>query len=367
MSKHFLVIHLPASLEPLERGEKFEDPLDAALKKGRLGKCVGGETAFVTEPAFRITGCDIELEVRDLDKARAIIQRVLKAGGAPVGTTVTEPDSETTLLRFSRAGVKAQAPGVKKKRFVDTCPWDVNEVVAYRVAPRKLVLLQVVNKQMTHPWFRILDWVGSDIPAAERIEEVVRQRPRRWRLVGIHEVMQFKDGDRDDSRFLTTHVKVERVVKVKALEVSCSNWPDFDRMLKEIFGIGRVPPRTRLYHDLGLLNDHLAFWDAPAPVTSHDARRLFYAYVEKMWYRNHPDVLPLEETDRLRDFVRDLKAAFAKGDDSPWESDFSAKERFVIVSLADGMLKPVWKEACRLGRVHGITCYNPQAERIGDW
>jgi hypothetical protein len=365
MAGHFLVIHLPGNLEPLERGEKFEDPLDAALKKaGKLGQCVGGGTAFVTEPKFRVTGCDIEVEVRNLDKALPIIQRVLESGGAPVGTTVTEPDSETTLLRFSRSGVKAQAPGRKKKRFVDSCPWDVNEVVAYRIAPRKLVLLQIVNNQMTHPWFRILDWVGGEVPAAERIEELVRERPRRWRLVGIHEVMQFKEGDRDDSRFLATNVKVDRVVKVKALEVSCSNWPDFDRMLREIFDIGRVPPRTRLNHDLGLLNDHLAFWDSPTPANSEDARRLFYAYVQKMWYRNHPDYRPLEETDNLRDFVRDLKAAFPKDDGVPWESGFSAKERFVIVSLAEGQRKKVWKEACRLGRIHGITCYDPQTDEI---
>jgi hypothetical protein len=135
MADHFLVIHLPGDLEPLERGEKYEDPLDEALDKaGKLGQCVGGGTAMVTEPKFRVTGCDIEVEVKRLDKALPVIRRVLEIGGAPIGTTITEPESETTLMRFTRSGVKVAtpAPATRKKRFIDSCPWEVNEVVAYR-------------------------------------------------------------------------------------------------------------------------------------------------------------------------------------------------------------------------------------------
>jgi hypothetical protein len=367
MADHFLVIHLPGNLEPLERGEKYEDPLDEALHKaGKLGECVGGGTAMVTKPRFRITGCDIEVEVRSLDKALPVIQRVLEDSGAPVGAMVKEPETETTLLRFTRSGVKAtkSAPNDKRKRFVDSCPWDINEVVAYRVAPRKMVLLHVVNNQMSHPWFRILDWVGSELPPPERIKGLVVERPRRWRLVGIHEVRQLKQGDRDANRLVATNIKICRTIRTKALEVSCSTWPDFDRMLKEVFSIGRVVPRTRLNHDLGLLNDILAFWDCPTPTTSAEARRLFYAYLQKMWYRNHPDYRPFSETENLRNFIRDLKAAFPEGEGAPWEQDFSAKERFVLVSLNDGQRKKVWKEACRLARRHRITGYDPHTDCI---
>src|SRR5262245_17939468 len=73
-----LVLHVPEEVEPLDRGDRFEDPLDEALKKaGKLGRCVGGGTSFVLEPDFKITGCDVELEVTDLARALKVIQKTL--------------------------------------------------------------------------------------------------------------------------------------------------------------------------------------------------------------------------------------------------------------------------------------------------
>jgi hypothetical protein len=97
----FLVINIPAPIEPLERGDRFEDPLSEAFAaEGISGGPCGGGTAL-KEVAGRkvITSCDIEVELEDGDLGRAlpVIRRVLIAGGAPPGTTIRQCEPEEAL------------------------------------------------------------------------------------------------------------------------------------------------------------------------------------------------------------------------------------------------------------------------------
>ena len=153
-------IHIPGDIQPFERGDRFEDPLDQALRAaGRLGKCVGGGTAM---DAKQVTRCDVEVEVKDRAKAVPVIRKVLSAAAAPPGTTVTDADSGKVLLRYSAAGVKAFAlPNpVKKKRFVDRIPGQPGEVVAYRLTRDRFVLLHLYGNGFFGPVLWVPETAG---------------------------------------------------------------------------------------------------------------------------------------------------------------------------------------------------------------
>jgi hypothetical protein len=99
---HELLIHIPAAVEPIDRGELFEDPILEALEAAGVGaEYLGGGSALETvDGSLRITGVDIELQVADLKRGLDIIRRVLLDAGAPAETTITQlgPEELTHTL-----------------------------------------------------------------------------------------------------------------------------------------------------------------------------------------------------------------------------------------------------------------------------
>ncbi len=77
-----LIARLNAKLQPVHRGELFEDPLDEVMQAGRLGNVTGGGTQLgVTR---EVQFCDIEIELHGEREhgIRAVIEK-LEALGAP--------------------------------------------------------------------------------------------------------------------------------------------------------------------------------------------------------------------------------------------------------------------------------------------
>jgi hypothetical protein len=99
----FLVINIPGCVMPLERGERFEDPLELPFKTERIGATITGGGSSVADMGGRkvVTSCDIDLEVDDVSRALPVIRRVLIAQRAPEGTTIRscEPDEIIYSLR----------------------------------------------------------------------------------------------------------------------------------------------------------------------------------------------------------------------------------------------------------------------------
>ena len=97
----FLVINIPAAVEPLERGDHFEDPLIEAFEKEGIegGPCGGGTALDEIDGHKVITSCDIEVELEDadLEKGLSIIRRVLRAGGAPPDTIIQQFEPEEII------------------------------------------------------------------------------------------------------------------------------------------------------------------------------------------------------------------------------------------------------------------------------
>ncbi|HEX8471409.1 MAG TPA: hypothetical protein VF633_09870, partial [Brevundimonas sp.] len=64
---------LPLSIMPVERGERFEDPIDAELQRTHLGSVSGGGTLMSApdpEGNKSILYCGVDVDADDLDRAR---------------------------------------------------------------------------------------------------------------------------------------------------------------------------------------------------------------------------------------------------------------------------------------------------------
>ena len=82
----FVFVKVSESIEPIERGKKYEDPLDAALKAARLGEVTGGGSSLSNERKIQWVGVDVELI--DLQKGVPFLKRKLIELGAPKGSTL---------------------------------------------------------------------------------------------------------------------------------------------------------------------------------------------------------------------------------------------------------------------------------------
>lgn len=81
----FVVAQLNARIQPMHRGEFFEDPLDSEIQHASIGEVTGGGT--LQSQTGEIEYCDIEIEVNSTgqDVAEKIIE-VLERLGAPKGS-----------------------------------------------------------------------------------------------------------------------------------------------------------------------------------------------------------------------------------------------------------------------------------------
>jgi hypothetical protein len=82
----FVFVKVAESIQPLDRGTKYEDPLDAALKAAKLGEVTGGGSSLSKEKKIEWVGVDIELT--DVIKGVPFLRRKLFELGAPKGSTL---------------------------------------------------------------------------------------------------------------------------------------------------------------------------------------------------------------------------------------------------------------------------------------
>ena len=84
--QHFFYIRIPESIGPVERGEKYEDPLADAL--GELGDVTGGGSQLGA--ADTIEYCGVDVVVNDRDRGLRVIRQVMRSRGAPAATVIEE-------------------------------------------------------------------------------------------------------------------------------------------------------------------------------------------------------------------------------------------------------------------------------------
>jgi len=95
---HFVYAKIWEAIQPIARGERYEDPLHDALEAAGLGEVSGGGSSFDEEHGIDYVGIDIDLASLDgLDLAK----RVLEEAGAPKGSELQfEQDGESRTVPF---------------------------------------------------------------------------------------------------------------------------------------------------------------------------------------------------------------------------------------------------------------------------
>lgn len=84
----YIVVTLNARIQPMHRGEIYEDALDEILRQQGVGEVSGGGT--LQAESGEIEYCDIEIQVKDSDAATVdLIRSSLEQIGVPKGSKIT--------------------------------------------------------------------------------------------------------------------------------------------------------------------------------------------------------------------------------------------------------------------------------------
>ncbi len=94
----FVFVKINEAIKPIDRGNKYEDPLDNALKKAKLGEVTGGGSSLSKERKIEWVGVDVEL--LNIEKGIPFLKKKLVELGAPKGST----------LEYQYQGKKIQVP-----------------------------------------------------------------------------------------------------------------------------------------------------------------------------------------------------------------------------------------------------------------
>ena len=87
-------------VEPIDRGNRYEDPLHAVLEKANLGRVTGGGSQL--NEFGGIDFADVEIELANLDQAVQIVAQALEEAGAPQGSELIQASDEKVLREFGK-------------------------------------------------------------------------------------------------------------------------------------------------------------------------------------------------------------------------------------------------------------------------
>lgn len=125
----FVIARLNARVQPMERGEYYEDPLDETLKRLNLGEVTGGGTQMADEPAG-IEFCDIEIRLNDVnpEAVNSIVEQ-LESIGVPKGSRliVEHDDSELPFGTQEGLGLFLNGYDLPDEVYAES---DVNHVIS---------------------------------------------------------------------------------------------------------------------------------------------------------------------------------------------------------------------------------------------
>jgi hypothetical protein len=99
--QQFIYVMIPGDIQPLVRGERFEDPIADMLQAGALGSVSGGGSQL-DEPypdgRPRVAFCGIDIDVADRDRALGPLRAKLITLDVPDGTEIHYTVGDAMLL-----------------------------------------------------------------------------------------------------------------------------------------------------------------------------------------------------------------------------------------------------------------------------
>jgi len=99
--QRFIYVKIPGDIQPLERGTRFEDPLQKLLAASGLGSVTGGGSQMddpYPDGRPRVEFCGIDLNAADRDRALAFLRNELPKLDAPAGTELHYTVDAAALL-----------------------------------------------------------------------------------------------------------------------------------------------------------------------------------------------------------------------------------------------------------------------------
>lgn len=90
-AEQFIYVKIPGDLGPVDRGEMFEDRIDAALSAKALGSVSGGGSSLGDARADGrrpVVFCGIDIDTQDSEATRTLLRALLPSLDAPVGTEI---------------------------------------------------------------------------------------------------------------------------------------------------------------------------------------------------------------------------------------------------------------------------------------
>lgn len=103
----FVYIKIPGDIDPMDRGERFEDPLQLALDNESLGEITGGgsQLAELEKDGDRIEFCGIDVDLYEAVKGLALLRHELVRLRVP----------PWTMLLYERDGNEWEEPVCRMK------------------------------------------------------------------------------------------------------------------------------------------------------------------------------------------------------------------------------------------------------------
>ena len=86
--EYFLYVKIPGNIGPVERGDRFEDPLADKLSELGVGSVCGGGSQLGEGKTIEYCGIDVILTKRE--EGLSAILTTLRTLGAPAGSVVEE-------------------------------------------------------------------------------------------------------------------------------------------------------------------------------------------------------------------------------------------------------------------------------------
>jgi len=87
-------------IEPIDRGDRYEDPLQATLEKMGIGRVTGGGSQL--NELGEIAYADVEIELANIDEAVGIVAEALEIAGAPQGSELIQASDGRMLREFGK-------------------------------------------------------------------------------------------------------------------------------------------------------------------------------------------------------------------------------------------------------------------------
>jgi hypothetical protein len=97
---HLILARLYQHIEPIDRGDRYEDPLHDRLEQLGIGGVTGGGSQL--DELGGIAHADVEIELADLNRALDVVAEALELAGAPQGSELIQASDGRMLREFGK-------------------------------------------------------------------------------------------------------------------------------------------------------------------------------------------------------------------------------------------------------------------------